>query len=79
MLGSLCDTFKLREGKDYIISKRDYITCLYFKDLLMAQCLREQVSNKADLKEINLAVISKVIRRKNAFGYFFFVSEKRVI
>jgi hypothetical protein len=79
MLAPICNAFRLREGTDYIISEKGYITCLYFKDLLKAQNFREQLANKASLKEIKLAVISKVLRRPNTFGYFFFISEERII
>ena len=79
MLASMCHALSLKEGTDYIISEKGHITFLYFKDCLKAQYFREQLANKAILKEIHLAVISKVIKRPNAFEYFFFVSEERVI
>ena len=79
MAGSLHHIPTLIEGTDYLIQKKRYFTFLYFKDLSKAQYSREQLSNKADLKENQLSVISKVIKSNKQYGYFFFVSEERLI
>lgn len=79
MTNSFPHTSLLKEGIDFFVKKKGYFTFFYFQDFSKAQYLREQLSNKSNLKEIHLTVISKVTRSTNVLDYFFFVSEERLI
>ncbi len=79
MIHKFCKIHAFKEGCDYKIFEKGSITYLYFTELPKAKYLRAKLSNSAVLKEIDLGVISKIICRKEPYGYFFFVSQERVM
>lgn len=79
MIQNFCKNFALKEGYDYKICEKGSIIYLYFTDLPKAKFLRTELSNSAVLKEIDLGVISKILSRNDPYGYFFFISQERVM
>ena len=79
MINELLSRHSLQEGKDFIINEKNHLTFYYFKSMADANFLRREVSNHAILKNIHLYVISDVLCRNTAFGYYFFVSKDRFI
>jgi hypothetical protein len=79
MINKLLSKYSLQEGKDFIIQEKNHLTFYYFNSMANANSLRREVSNHAILKNIHLYVISDVLCRNTAFGYYFFVSKHRFI